>query len=229
MSRNQKDINEKMRGILIDWIVDVHLKFKLRPETLFITVNLIDRYLEKVTILRSKLQLVGVSSMLIACKYEEIYAPEIKDFVYITDKAYTKEEILEMEGNILNTLDFNLTCNSSLIFMERYASLLNFDEKMMMFGRYLIELTLIEYKMIKYLPSMIACSTLYLINKIQKKELWPAMLEKNCKYSENELKICSKEILLLLQNVDKSNLQAVKKKFALPKFLEISKYIQEKN
>ncbi len=93
----QPDINEKMRAILIDWLVEVHLKFKLVPETLYLTVNLIDRYLEKVDVMREKLQLVGVTAMLIASKYEEIYAPEVQDFVYITDKAYSKQEILDCE------------------------------------------------------------------------------------------------------------------------------------
>lgn len=86
-----------MRAILVDWIIEVHLKFKLLPETLFITVSLIDRYLEQIQIKRTNLQLVGVTAMLIASKYEEIYAPEVRDFVYITDNAYTKEEILQME------------------------------------------------------------------------------------------------------------------------------------
>lgn len=99
--QRQEDINEKMRSILIDWLIEVHLKFKLVPESLFLTVNLIDRYLEREQVNRQKLQLVGVTAMLIACKYEEIYPPIVKDFVYITDNAYTKEEILEMERKIL--------------------------------------------------------------------------------------------------------------------------------
>jgi len=78
-----------MRAILIDWLTDVHLKFKLKPETLFLTVNIIDRYLERVTITRDKLQLVGVSSMFISTKYEEIYSPELSDFAFVTDHAYT--------------------------------------------------------------------------------------------------------------------------------------------
>jgi G2/mitotic-specific cyclin-B, other len=90
-----------MRSILIDWLVEVHLKFKLVPESLYLTVNLIDRYLEREQVHRSKLQLVGVTAMLIACKYEEIYPPIVKDFVYITDNAYTKEEILEQERIML--------------------------------------------------------------------------------------------------------------------------------
>lgn len=86
-----------MRSILIDWLVEVHLKFKLVPESLYLTVNLIDRFLGLEKVHRSRLQLVGVTAMLIACKYEEIYPPIVKDFVYITDNAYTKEEILDME------------------------------------------------------------------------------------------------------------------------------------
>ena len=81
----QKDINEKMRGVLVDWLIEVHLKFKLLPETLYLTINLIDRFLAKEQISRQRLQLVGVTAMLIASKYEEIYPPEIKDFVFVTD------------------------------------------------------------------------------------------------------------------------------------------------
>ena len=85
----QTDINDKMRAILIDWLVEVHLKFKLMPETLFLTHNLIDRFLAKKVVTRKNLQLVGVTAMLLASKYEEIWAPEVRDFVYISDKAYT--------------------------------------------------------------------------------------------------------------------------------------------
>jgi G2/mitotic-specific cyclin-B, other len=79
-----------MRSILVDWLIEVHLKFKLLPETLFITVSIIDRFLEKVRVQKSRLQLVGVTALFIASKYEEIYPPELKDFVYITDGAYKK-------------------------------------------------------------------------------------------------------------------------------------------
>lgn len=88
--KSQPDINDKMRAILVDWIIEVHLKFKLQPETLFIAINIMDRYLEKVRVEKGYLQLVGVTALMIAAKYEEIYPPEVKDFVFITDKAYMK-------------------------------------------------------------------------------------------------------------------------------------------
>ena len=90
---NQPHINERMRSILVDWLVEVHLKFKLVPETLYLTINLIDRYLERNEVTRPKLQLVGVTSLLIASKYEEIYPPELRDLVYICDRAYTRSEV----------------------------------------------------------------------------------------------------------------------------------------
>ena len=112
-----------MRAILIDWLVEVHLKFKLLPETLYLTVNLIDRFLERDTIERGRLQLVGVTCMLIACKYEEIYPPIVKDFVYITDNAYSHQEILRMEQKILTSLDFNIQITSIWRFFERFVFL----------------------------------------------------------------------------------------------------------
>jgi hypothetical protein len=90
---SQLHINERMRSILVDWLVEVHLKFKLVPETLYLTVNLIDRYLEREEVSRPKLQLVGVTSLLIASKYEEIYPPELRDLVYICDRAYTRSDV----------------------------------------------------------------------------------------------------------------------------------------
>ena len=79
-----------MRKVLVDWLVEVHIKFKLLPETLFLTVNFIDRYTEKNDIPRKDYQLIGVTCMMIAAKYEEIYPPSISNFAYITDNAYSR-------------------------------------------------------------------------------------------------------------------------------------------
>lgn len=82
--------------------------------------------------------------MLIASKYEEIYAPEIRDFVYITDKAYTKEQILSQEFDLLITLDFNITAPSSYRFLERFTKISQADALIFNYARYLIELTLLD-------------------------------------------------------------------------------------
>jgi len=186
-------------------------------------INLVDRYLGNSTVVRQKLQLVGVSAMLIASKYEEIYPPEVKDFEYVTDRAYTREEILDMEGKILASLNFNLTTPSSYRFLERYSKVAGFDDKSFHFARYLLELATVEYKMIKYTPSNIACSAIYLVNKIQKKEGWTNLMVKHGKYNETQLRPCAKDLCVLLQNAGKSNLQAVRRKFSTAKFLEVAK------
>lgn len=122
--QNKHDpINEKMRYILVDWLLKVHEKFKLLPETLYLTINIIDRYLSKEVISRKILQLVGVTALHIAWKYEEIYPPEANDFVYITDNAYTKPEMLETEFKILKALDFELTFISSYRHLERLVAM----------------------------------------------------------------------------------------------------------
>ena len=98
----QIDLNEKMRAILIDWLIEVHDKFDLMNETLFLTVNLIDRFLSKKAVLRKKLQLVGLVALLLACKYEEVSVPLVEDLVLISDRAYTRTDVLHMVKVLLN-------------------------------------------------------------------------------------------------------------------------------
>lgn len=222
----QTDINEKMRAILIDWLIDVHLKFKLVPETMNLTVNIIDRFLSAKHVARKKLQLVGVTAMLIASKYEEIYAPEVKDFVYISDKAYSRDEILKMETLMLNTLGFNLTVPSSLQFVSRFvrASGNGHDEKFSSMAHYIAELMLQEYFMIKYLPSMVAASAVYLALKIMPNQRgeWTQTMHRYTQYSEAALKNCSTDLYGLLKATrGNPQLQAVKKKFSTSKFQEV--------
>jgi len=104
----QIQINSKMRSILVDWLVDVHKKYKLRPETLFLGIALVDRYLEQRVTARKYLQLVGITALLIAAKFEELYPPQISDFVYVTDKTYTKEDVIKMEISMLTALELNI-------------------------------------------------------------------------------------------------------------------------
>ncbi|XP_026411126.1 cyclin-B2-2-like [Papaver somniferum] len=92
----QSDINEKMRVILVDWLIEVHYKFELMDETLFLMVNIIDRFLAHQTVERKKLQFVGVTAMLLACKYEEVSVPVVDDLILISDKAYTRKQVLSM-------------------------------------------------------------------------------------------------------------------------------------
>ena len=222
----QQSINDKMRAILIDWLVDVHVKFQLSDETLHLTTNIIDRYVCSLGLQQlpqAKFQLLGVTAMMIAAKYEEIYAPEIMDAVMITDKTYTREEILEMEGEILLALKFRLAHTSAYRFLQRYAMVHQADEKTTLLAHYLIDLALIEYKMLRYAPSNIAVAALYLACKILRKEAWSEKLSIDCNYTESQLRHCAKHLCALLQHAAKGSLQAVRRKFSQEKYQCIAK------
>ena len=144
----QPQITDRMRGILIDWIIEVHFQFKLKTESLFLTINLIDRYLEKIMVTKENLQLVGVSSMLIACKYEEIWPPQIRDYIHMCDKAYTKDQIIEMELCMLSALDFNVDFVSSNSFLERFVQISKADQTTHNLAQYMLEISMLDYSSI---------------------------------------------------------------------------------
>lgn len=224
MEKIQKGgVHPKMRAILIDWLVDVHLKFKLLPESLFLTVNLIDRFLSKEKVGKEKLQLVGVTCMLIASKYEEIYAPIVSDFVYITDNAYSKEEILRMERKVISILNFDLQITSSLRFLERLQRVLSVDPLFLNLSKYFLELAQVDFNMLQHSPSMQATSALYLSLKMAKvNKNWIEPLLSTFTHDEQEIRGCAKQMFVLFTKAKTSNLQAVRKKYSMPKFNEVA-------
>ena len=219
-----------MREILTDWLIEVHLKFKLLPETLFLTVNLIDRYLSTTSIYRNKLQLVGVTAMLIASKYEEIYPPIVTDFVYITDNAYTREEILKMEERMLISLQFGIHYTSPYRFLERFLQLKSASETEKNVALFMLEGALIQYQLLSYKPSVLAASALYLASKLCfSKEPWSNRMASITQLQEKTLRSCAKDIYeqVLLRNIDETNkLRAVFNKFSSTKFGGVSTKIQ---
>lgn len=212
-----------MRAILIDWLVDVHNKFKLSQETLFMATNILDRYLEKNQISRHQLQLLGIVSLFLASKFEDIYAPDLKECLFVTENSYSKEEFLLLEGEVLKTIDFNIKLPSPLTFLERYKMLLQYDNRMYFLSRYLIELSLLDCKFLKYTASNLAASALYLSGKILKKEFWNSSLSKESKFSENDVRICSKELCIILQNSPNCYLSSIRKKYAQNEYDGISR------
>lgn len=121
---HQSEATEKMRAYLVDWLAELHYKFKMWPETLYVTVGILDRFLAKdSTIRKAELQGLGVTALHIAGKYEEIYPPELKTLLKVTDDALTKKDVVEMEFRILQTLQFSVTFPSIHRFMERFGRL----------------------------------------------------------------------------------------------------------
>ncbi|XP_028163787.1 cyclin-A2-like [Ostrinia furnacalis] len=159
--RKQPDITHMMRSILIDWLVEVCDEYGQQSETLHLAVSYVDRFLSYMSVVRTKLQLVGTAATYIAAKYEEVYPPEVSEFVYITDDTYTKREVLRMEHLILKVLSFDLSTPTSLAFLSHYCISNGLSKKTFHLAAYIAELSLLEADpFLQFKPSVIAASAL---------------------------------------------------------------------
>lgn len=220
ISRIQSDINEKFRNILLDWIVEVHQKFKLLPETLFISINLIDRYLSIIPARKEELQCIGISCLLIASKYEEIYYPELIEFKKITDNSCSVKQILKTEFDILSALKFDITFPSALRFYEIFNQFLKLKGKEEFATHYLLEMSMLDYSMIKYRPSLIAAGCMMLVvsgNSMKKETLYVC-----CKHSMSDITNVCKDILAVYQRIGSGKMKSLKKKYSSKKYMEVS-------
>ena len=233
----QKDISEKMREILVDWIINVHLKFKLLDETLFLTIILIDRYLEKVQISRNILQLVGVASLFIASKYEEIYPPLAKSFIYITDNAYNRNELLDMERKIFEILEFDISYPSPLRYMEMLVIKLNYINDKIIINKmhFLLELILTKLFFYKYshIELVITCFLLSYKSCDDNFEKNKECLLQKCfscffifydKKKVDRIYECLDELEILVKDLfeNKNSFKTILKKYQLKKYACIS-------
>ncbi|XP_077231232.1 cyclin-B2-2-like [Tasmannia lanceolata] len=216
---HQNDINEKMRAILIDWLIEVHYKFELLDETLFLTVNLIDRFLERHEVVRKKLQLVGVTALLLACKYEEVSVPVVEDLILISDRAYTRDEVLAMEKLMINTLQFNMSVPTPYVFMRRFLKAAKSDKKLELISFFMIELCLVEYKMLNFRPSLLAASAIYTAQCTMKGfKHWSRTSEWYSSYTEDQLRECSRLMVEFHQKAAIGKLTGVHRKYSTFKF-----------
>lgn len=158
----QNEISWPMRQKLVDWLLQVHLRYHMLPETLWIAVNIVDRFLSKRVVSLLKLQLVGVTAMFIAAKYEEILAPSVDEFVFMTDGGYTKEEILKGERIVLQTLDFRVSqyC-SPYSWMRKISRADDYDIQTRTLSKFLTEVTLLDHRFLRAKPSLVAAVGMY--------------------------------------------------------------------
>ncbi|XP_017244780.1 G2/mitotic-specific cyclin S13-7 isoform X2 [Daucus carota subsp. sativus] len=215
---SQPEINQKMRAILVDWLIEVQHKFELSPETLYLTVNIVDRYLATKMVARRELQLLGISAMLLASKYEEIWAPEVNDFVCISDRAYTNQQVLAMEKKVLGRLEWSLTVPTPYVFLVRFikASLPNEPDVNNM-TYFLAELGMMNYATVMYLPSMVAASAVYAARRtLNKTPVWNDTLKLHTGFSEAQLMDCAKLLVGLHSAAAENKLRVIYRKYSNP-------------
>lgn len=169
---SQTELAWKMRGVLNDWLIQLHVRFRLLPETLFLCVNIIDRFLSARVVSLAKLQLVGVTCMFIAAKFEEVIAPSVQQFQIVADSSYTEAEILQAERYVLKTLDWNMSYPSPVHYLRRISKADDYNLKARTLGKYLIEIACLEWRLIAAPPSLLAAAAIWLARIALGEENW---------------------------------------------------------
>lgn len=221
--KKQPDINHSMRTILVDWLVEVCEEYRLQSETLCLAISYIDRFLSFMSVVRAKLQLVGTAAMFIAAKYEEIYPPDVGEFVYITDDTYTKTQVLRMEQLILKVLGFDLSVPTTLVFTTIYCVMNDVPDKVKNMCMYLCELSLLDADpFLTYLPSKISAGALALSRYTLDLPIWSRMLETNTDYHLEDLKDIILDLNKVHQKAESLGQQAIQEKYKGNKYMQVA-------
>nr|XP_020637129.1 cyclin-A2 [Pogona vitticeps] len=221
--KKQPDITNNMRAILVDWLVEVGEEYKLQNETLHLAVNYIDRFLSSMSVLRGKLQLVGTAAMLLASKFEEIYPPEVAEFVYITDDTYTKKQVLRMEHLVLKVLSFDLAAPTINQFLTQYFLHQPASSQVENLAMYLGELSLIDADpYLKYLPSVIAAAAFHIANYTISGKTWTDSLTEVTGYTLENLKPCLVDLHRTYCRAAQHTQQSIREKYKAVKYNAVS-------
>jgi cyclin A len=219
----QPDITYSMRSILVDWLVEVAEEYKLQAETLYLAVSYIDRFLSYMSVQRAKLQLVGTACMFIASKYEEIYPPDVGEFVYITDDTYTKKQVLRMEHLVLKVLGFDLSVPTTHLFVNKYCQMFKMDQKSLHLATYLNELSLLDGEsFLKFSPSVLAAASVALSRHTLGLEAWSDEMATSAGYQLDDLKECLVTLHGAFVEAETNPQQAIRDKYKSSKLSSVA-------
>lgn len=222
----QQEMDWNMRTTLIDWLLQVHLRYHMLPETLWIAVNIVDRFLSARVVSLIKLQLVGVTAMFIAAKYEEILAPSVDEFVFMTERGYTKDEILKGERIILQTLNFDISSYCSpYSWVRKISKADDYDVQTRTLSKYLMEVTLLDHRFLRAKPSLIAAIGMYLSRRMLDGD-WNDSFIYYSGFTELQV-ISGARILTEIIAAQGFESQYVHKKYSTKKFLRASQFAGE--
>lgn len=219
----QTDITPQMRAILVDWLVEVQECFELYHETLYLGVKLLDHFLERNSIKKDELQLVGATTLIISSKIEERHPPCMDDFIYICDDAYQQHQFIAMEGKIMRGLGFDINIPIPYRFLRRYAKAAFANIQTLTLARFLLESSLLESCFITYKASYMAASCLYLALLMNNCSEWTPTLVHYTGYTKDELRECVLQLNTMNAAPPNKNLLTVRSKYSHTVFHEVAK------
>ncbi|SGZ52953.1 CIC11C00000002591 [Sungouiella intermedia] len=219
---NQTQLKPKMRSILVDWLVEMHQRFRLLPETLFLAINIMDRFMSVEVVQIDKLQLLATGSLFIAAKYEEVFSPSVKNYAYYTDGSYTEDEILQAEKYILTILNFDLGYPNPMNFLRRISKADDYDVQLRTLGKFLLEITIVDHRFIGMLPSLCSAAAMYIARLVLGKDpVWNGnLIHYSGGYRVDDMKECIELIVQYL--VSPVEHDEFFKKYATRKFMKAS-------
>ncbi|AEO62498.1 uncharacterized protein THITE_2106718 [Thermothielavioides terrestris NRRL 8126] len=223
----QTEIQWSMRSVLMDWLVQVHHRFCLLPETLFLAVNYIDRFLSVKVVSLGKLQLVGATALLVAAKYEEINCPSVQEIVYMVDSGYTVDEIQKAERFMLSMLQFELGWPGPMSFLRRISKADEYDLETRTLAKYFLEITIMDERFVSSPPSFLAAGAHCISRLFLGKGGWTPSHVHYSGYTFSQLKPLINMLFECCQYPGKHH-SAVYDKYATPKYKHSSTFIESK-
>ena len=220
----QNDICDKMRSILVDWLIDIHNKLNLNKKTLYQCVFIIDAYLSKIIIGRKNLQLLGLAALLIAYKGNEIIYPRLQSFIELSDNAYTLQELKDMEIKVIQKLECDILAPTADEFFSINSDFFEFTEIQKYFGEYFLDSSLADNNLLKYKQSTIAVACGYIVIKFFNLNGIHLIVNNTLSdINSNDVKNCAKDLCFLLKNLSNSSLGSTKNKYMSDKYMNVAK------
>lgn len=221
----QRDINHVMRTTLINWLIEVGHEYDVQSETIHLTVSYIDRFLSAMSVTRNKLQLIGITSLFIAAKYEETSPLGVNDLVLLADGAYTVQQVLKMEQLLLRILKFDLCVPTAYAFLSAYCMAGNTNDETKFLAQYIAELAMLNGEVyLKYLPSEIGAAALALSRFMMHEPIWSKTLETYSGFAVQQLR----DLIMLLAEVHTKsgiqNIRSVHTKYMHRSYMSVAKY-----
>lgn len=223
---HQDELKWEMRAVLIDWVVQVHNRFNLFPETLFLTVNYIDRFLSKRKVSLSRFQLVGAVALFIAAKYEEINCPTVQEVAYMADNAYSIEDFLKAERFMIDVLEFDMGWPGPMSFLRRTSKADDYDYETRTLAKYFLEITIMDAKFVASQPSWLAAGAHYVARKLLDKGGWSETHVFYSGYTESQLRPLA-EVLLKNCREPEKNHKAIFEKYKERRYKRSSLFVQD--
>lgn len=231
-----EQVKETSRAFLIEWVIDVHRKFRLRSETLYVTVKMIDKFLSVRPVKKDELHILGLTCLFVASKYEEIYPPDLKDFIHVAENKFSRREVLTHELQVLAALGYGISWHSPLRFLERFYAICSLEGNKTVFflAQFIMEICHLDPLLVTYLPSQIAGASLIIAAKkvadFRAEDIWTMEMVQATGYCADKLSHTVADVESFIGEVNQKFLRPLRYKFAKTEYASVAtRYLLRKH